>query len=69
MEGSWFQVTVIAVLVTIWKMRNGVIFDKKKVDIERECRNFKELSFLWLDSRNSKFNRSLGNWIVKPSCM
>ncbi|KAL4569222.1 hypothetical protein LXL04_024857 [Taraxacum kok-saghyz] len=37
-EGLWLQVTVIAVMVSIWKLRNGVIFDKKKVEIDREFR-------------------------------
>ncbi|KAL4565722.1 hypothetical protein LXL04_029825 [Taraxacum kok-saghyz] len=43
-EGMWFQVTVIAVLVSIWKLRNGVIFDKNKVEIDREFRNKQMMS-------------------------
>ena len=67
LESSWFQVVVIAVLVSIWKMKNGVIFDKKKVDVYREFRNIIELSFCWLSSRNRKFNRELGKWTQSPN--
>ena len=67
-ERDWFQVVVIALLVTIWRVRNGVIFEKKKVDENRETRNFKELAFFWLNSRNGKFKQELGNWILNPNC-
>ena len=68
-EGSWFQVVILAVLVSIWKFRNGVIFEKKSVTGERNFRDFIELSFLWLNSRNPKFRKELSSWIQNPNCI
>ncbi|KAL4555000.1 hypothetical protein LXL04_037610 [Taraxacum kok-saghyz] len=65
--GAWLQVAIIAMLVSIWRIRNGVVFDKKKVVIDFEFRKSKELAFQWLSSRNSKFKLELCNWISNPS--
>ena len=65
-DRSCFQVAANALMVSIWKLRNGVVFDKLKVEVDREFRNIKDLSFLWLNSRCSKFNRELINWTQCP---
>ena len=39
-EGTWLQVAVLALFVSIWRIRNGVIFEKEKMDEDREFRNF-----------------------------
>ncbi|KAL4570510.1 hypothetical protein LXL04_026166 [Taraxacum kok-saghyz] len=51
---------------SIWKVRNGVIFENLKVEIDREFRKVIELSFLWLNSRFSKFNREFRSWTQCP---
>ncbi|KAL4562636.1 hypothetical protein LXL04_026664 [Taraxacum kok-saghyz] len=63
---SYFQVAANAVMVSIWKLRNGVVFEKLKVEVDREFRNIKDLYFLWLNSRCSKFNRELTRWTQCP---
>ncbi|KAL4575584.1 hypothetical protein LXL04_022432 [Taraxacum kok-saghyz] len=51
LEGSWFQVAVIALL----KLRNGVIFVKKKVDEDREFRNMpSKMESEWREVRRKK---------------
>ena len=65
-EGLWIQVAIIAVLVSIWKLRNGVIFDKKKIEEDIEFRKTQEMTYFWLFSRNSKFKMELVNWISNP---
>ena len=60
-EGMRLQVAIIAILVSIWKLRNGVIFDKKKIEVDIEFRKMQELAFYWLSSRNSKFKLELSN--------
>ena len=39
------QVAIIAVLYSIWRVRNGVVFEKKKMEVERVFRNAQELAF------------------------
>ena len=65
-EGLWLQVAIIAVLVSIWKHRNGVIFDKKKIEVDIEFRKSQELAFYWISSMNSKFKMELNKWITNP---
>ncbi|KAL4580475.1 hypothetical protein LXL04_016669 [Taraxacum kok-saghyz] len=64
---GWLQVAIIAVLTSIWKTRNGVVFDKKKVVVDFEFKKSQELAFQWLSSRNSKFKLDLCNWMCNPS--
>ncbi|KAL4588867.1 hypothetical protein LXL04_001764 [Taraxacum kok-saghyz] len=66
-EGSWLRVVVNAILVSIWKLRNRVMFDKKKVNEEKDFRDFIELSFYWLNSRNPKFKKKLNLWVQNPN--
>ena len=65
-EGQRLQLTIIAVLVTIWKARNGVIFEKKRMETDREFQNAQEIAYLWISSRNSKFKMALNTWILNP---
>ena len=62
-EGAWFQVVVLALLVSIWHLRNGVIFEKRKVEVDKDMRQFIELSYFWLNSRNPKFKLELNSWL------
>ncbi|KAL4557167.1 hypothetical protein LXL04_035339 [Taraxacum kok-saghyz] len=64
---GWLQVAIIAVLTSIWKIRNRVVFDKKKVVVDFEFKKSHELAFQWLSSRNSKFKLDLCNWVSNPS--
>ena len=73
-ECSRLQVAVIALLVSIWKTRNGVIFDKKKAEKVRVFRNIIELAYFWLAyfwlfSRNSRFKVEMKNWTLNPKIM
>ena len=68
-DGVNLQIAIMATLTTIWKARNGVIFEKKKVEADREFRNAQELAFFWLNSRNSKFTMKLCNWISNPKTL
>ena len=65
-EGSWLRVVIVALLVSIWKHRNGVVFEKKRVTGEKQFREFIELSYFWLSSRNSKFKKELRSWVQNP---
>ncbi|KAL4575046.1 hypothetical protein LXL04_021886 [Taraxacum kok-saghyz] len=46
-------------MVSIWKLRNGAIFEKKKPAGDKDLRDFMELSFFWLSNRNPKFKWEL----------
>ena len=65
-EGKWIQVVIAAVLVTIWQFRNGVIFEKRKVEADREFKKVQELAFFWISNRNSKFDLEFCKWISNP---
>ena len=65
-EGRWLQVAIIAMMVSIWKLRNGVTFEKKKIEVDIEFRKTQEMAYFWLRSRNSKFKMELCNWISNP---
>ena len=65
-EGLWFQVSIMAVLTSIWSIRNGAVFDNKKVVVDTEFCRIQELAFFWLRSRNRKFKMELNNWILNP---
>ncbi|KAL4563168.1 hypothetical protein LXL04_027203 [Taraxacum kok-saghyz] len=56
----------MAVLTSIWSIRNGAVFDNKKVVVDTEFCRIKELVFFWLRSRNRKFKMELNNWISNP---
>jgi hypothetical protein len=60
------QVAIIAILFSIWRTRNGVIFEKKKMEVDKEFRNAQELAFFWLYNRNGKFKNELNSWISNP---
>ena len=62
-----FQVASTALLVSIWKTRNGVVFENLKVEVDREFRKVIDFSFLWLNSRCMKFNRELSSWTQCPN--
>ncbi|KAL4581830.1 hypothetical protein LXL04_006362 [Taraxacum kok-saghyz] len=65
-DGLRLQLGLVAVLVTIWKVRNSIIFEKKKMEVEKEFRNSQELAYLWISSRNSKFKMELNSWVLNP---
>ncbi|KAL4556174.1 hypothetical protein LXL04_038817 [Taraxacum kok-saghyz] len=65
-EDLWFQVAIIAVFSSVWKLRNEVIFDKKKVVIDLEFRKTQEMAYQWLSSRNPKFKWELHKWVYNP---
>ena len=65
-EGRWLQVAIAVVLVSIWQFRDGVIFDNKKVEAEKEFRKVQELAYFWISNRNSKFKLELSEWISNP---
>ena len=66
-DGVNLQIAIMAILIVIWRARNGIIFEKKKVEVAREFRNAQELAYFWLSSRNSKFKLDFCNWISNPS--
>ncbi|KAL4563538.1 hypothetical protein LXL04_027581 [Taraxacum kok-saghyz] len=65
-EGLWLQVAIMAVLTSIWRLRNGAVFDNKKVVVDTEFCRIQELAFFWVGSRNPKFKMKLNNWISNP---
>ncbi|KAL4590254.1 hypothetical protein LXL04_003180 [Taraxacum kok-saghyz] len=65
-EGLRIQLDMVAVIATIWMVRNGIIFEKRKMDIEKEFRNSQELAYLWISSRNAKFKMELNKWVLDP---
>ncbi|KAL4592620.1 hypothetical protein LXL04_005622 [Taraxacum kok-saghyz] len=43
-----FQAATTAVLVSIWRTRNGVVFENKKVEAELDFRIIQKFTFFWL---------------------
>ncbi|KAL4582536.1 hypothetical protein LXL04_007087 [Taraxacum kok-saghyz] len=57
-EGLWQK------FVTIWNARNGVIFEKKKMDTEKEFRSAQELAYLWISKQLLNLRTDEQIWTV-----
>ncbi|GJX80171.1 RNA-directed DNA polymerase, eukaryota [Tanacetum coccineum] len=51
---------------SIWKFRNGCIFDHKRPIRQDIFDNIVDLSYVWLSNRYRKLNISWTNWIQNP---